>query len=154
MNILLERYDSGAEDTLGNLYINGVLQCKTLEDQYRAVKVKGDTRIPEGTYEIKLRKEGTHHLEYSQNLKYKDIHKGMLWLQNVPGFQYILIHVGNSDKDTEGCILVGTVVVYGDKPPRRKLLNSALAYRRIYPPIAAAIEKGEKVTITIKTKHQ
>lgn len=151
MEIKLERYDIGAEDTLGNLYINGVLQCKTLEDQPRAVKVKGDTCIPEGTYEIKLRKEGTHHLSYTKDVRFSDIHKGMLWLQDVPNFQYILIHVGNTDKDTEGCILVGLTAAPG-VTPRRRLIDSTAAYRRIYPPIAKALLAGEKVTITIKKK--
>lgn len=151
MNILLERYDSGPEDTLGNFYINGVLQCKTLEDQYREVKVMGDTSIPEGTYEIKLRKEGTHHLKYSKDVRFSDIHKGMLHLQDVPNFKYILIHVGNTDKDTMGCILVGLTAAPGIAP-RRRLVDSTAAYRRIYPPIAQALIKGEKVTITIKNK--
>jgi hypothetical protein len=152
MKILLERYDHGLEDTIGNLYINGVLQCKTLEDQYRAVKVKGDTRIPEGTYEIKLRREGTHHLKYLQDARFKAMHRGMLHVQGVPNFQYILIHVGNTDKDTEGCILVGNIVVAGDRPPRRKLLNSTAAYQRIYPLIATTLEAGEKVNIQITSK--
>lgn len=154
MNITLERYDIGPEDVIGNFYINGVLQCKTLEDQYREIKVKGDTCIPEGTYEVKLLTSGHHNYEYASG-QYgkiiKEMHKGMLWLQNVPNFQGILIHIGNTDKDTEGCILVGQTVVKG-VPPRRALQQSTLAYERIYSLIVKAFERKEKVTITIKKK--
>jgi hypothetical protein len=56
MKIYLLRYSSQSEDTLGLIMIDGKFECYTLEDQYRNFKVKGDTRIPEGTYKIKFRK--------------------------------------------------------------------------------------------------
>lgn len=149
MKVYLERYSTGAEDTLGKLYINGTQKCFTLEDQPRKIKVKGDTRIPAGTYEIQFRKFGTHHEQYK--VKFPDFHKGMLQLINVPGFDGILIHIGNTDADTAGCILVGKVTSSGPKP-RRQLLASTLAYKDIYPPIAAALISGEKVFITIEDK--
>ena len=67
----------------------------TLEDEYRETKEKGETRIPAGTYKIKLRKEGGFHGRYTT--KYGSMHKGMLHVQDVPGFDYILIHTGNTD---------------------------------------------------------
>ena len=78
--------------------------CYTLEDEYRKDKVKGETRIPAGTYDIILRKVGSFHTKYSE--KFKDMHKGMLWVKDVPNFEYILIHIGNTDEDTSGCLLV------------------------------------------------
>lgn len=146
--INLVRYSTGKEDTLGKLYINNQLYCYTLEDQYREVKVSGDTRIPAGEYEIIFRKVGGMNDTYS--LKYPDIHKGMLWLQQVPGFQYILIHIGNSEADTKGCILVGNHVVGENNTQKaRQITGSKDAYYKVYPIVAAHLEKGGKVTIKI-----
>ena len=72
-------------------------------------------------------------------------HKGMLWLQDVPGFLGILIHIGNTEKDSEGCILVGTEKYEADA----KIGNSTAAYQSIYPVISDAIIAGKEVTIEI-----
>ncbi len=149
LTIKLVRYSSGVEDTLGKLYINNQFYAYTLEDQYRETKVQGDTRIPAGEYEILFRKVGGMNDTYS--MKYKDIHKGMLWLQNVPGFQYILIHIGNTEADTKGCILVGSHVLGENninKP--RQITGSKDAYYKVYPLVAAFLAKGGKVTIKIE----
>jgi len=71
----------------------------------------------------------------------------MLWVRNVPNFEYILIHAGNDDDDTSGCLLVGdtqTENVQSDG----FVGSSVNAYKRIYTPIAEAIECGDEVTIT------
>jgi hypothetical protein len=146
MQLLLERFIHGTEETIGRLFIDGQQVCFTLEDQHRTQKVKGDTRIPAGTYVIKLRKEGTHHLQYAK--KFPGMHLGMLHLQNVPNFQYILIHIGNTDKDTEGCILLGSA--YHSKDGRHTITESTVAYNKVYPVVAAALQKGLPVTIEIK----
>lgn len=146
MQLTLERFIHGNEETVGRLFIDGQQVCFTLEDQHRAQKVKGDTRIPAGVYVIKLRKEGTHHLQYAK--KFPAMHIGMLHLQNVPNFQYILIHIGNTDKDTEGCLLVGTS--YHTSNGRHSVSESTKAYQKLYPPVALALQKGEVVTIEIK----
>jgi hypothetical protein len=147
MKLELLRYSTGKESTLGLLYLDDKFVCFTIEDQKNDKKVMHKTRIPEGEYEIKLRTVGGFHANYSK--QFKDIHKGMLWLQDVPGFEYILIHVGNTDNDSSGCILVGngaTENVVG----RGSVTDSVKAYRRIYPVIAAAILKGETVTIEVR----
>ncbi len=109
MELTVLRYASGEESTLGLLYIDKKFACYTLEDEHRDVKVMGETRIPAGRYQVKLRTEGSHHLRYQQ--KFPDIHKGMLHVTNVPNFQWILIHIGNDDDDTAGCLLVGDTSV-------------------------------------------
>jgi hypothetical protein len=129
------------EATVGALYINGTGRCFTLEDEKRDVKVKGETRIPEGRYKITLRKEGGFHERYAK--KFGSLHKGMLWVRNVPNFEYILIHMGNTDKHTDGCILVGNSL------KKNFLGESEVAYKEIYPEIASALEKNEEVWITI-----
>lgn len=140
MQLRVDRYQHNENETIGRLYIDDVYQCYTLEDQHRDVKVKGDTRIPAGTYEVKLRREGSFHLRYSQ--KYPDIHKGMLHVTNVPNFEFILIHVGNDELDTAGCLLVGLTKA------GRAIGQSVAAYKKIYPPIAKALLAGEQVFIT------
>ncbi len=120
--------------------------CYSLEDEFRNDKVKHETRVPAGTYKILLRKEGGFHGRYTK--KYGDFHKGMLHVQDVPGFEYILIHTGNTDEHTSGCLIVG------DSQENNQLLKngfigkSVQAYKRIYTPIATALENGEEVTIT------
>lgn len=148
MKLEVLRYSSGKDDTLGILFdvTNGrKFLCFTLEDEVRPNKVKGETRIPAGTYEVKLRSEGTLHEQYK--LKFPDMHKGMLWVTNVPSFEYILIHIGNTDIDTDGCLLVGEGT-YENIGNKGSLTNSTAAYKQIYPPIAYAISKGERVEIT------
>ena len=76
-----------------------------LEDEYRDGKVMGETCIPEGTYDVKPRTEGGFHNRYTA--KYGDFHKGMLHVQDVPNFEFILIHTGNTDEHTAGRLLLG-----------------------------------------------
>jgi hypothetical protein len=71
----------------------------------------------------------------------------MLHVQNVPGFTHILIHIGNDDDDTAGCLLVADLAsLRSYNLPG----ESTTCYKRIYPPIAKAIESGEEVWITIQ----
>lgn len=137
MNLLVQRYKSTPNATLGKLFIDGVFECYTLEDEFRAVKVRGETRIPAGRYKLALRTEGETHSKYSQ--RFPDIHKGMLHVTNVPGFQWILIHIGNTEKDTDGCLLVGE----GRNEEQMTLERSTVAYRKMYPKVASAITMGD-----------
>lgn len=146
MKLSLYRLNGGSESTIGALYIDGHLGCFTLEDEFRQIKVKGETRIPAGTYRVSLRKEGGKHESYK--LKYPDFHKGMLWIQDVPNFNYILIHIGNNDSDSDGCILIGDSVKQ-NITDKGLLAESTNAYKRIYPIIANELEKGTVVTIEI-----
>jgi hypothetical protein len=144
MKLRVVRYKSSDDFTLGMLLdeTNGKhFLCYTLEDEHRETKVMHETRIPAGTYKITLRTVGGHHSRYTA--KYGDMHKGMLWVRNVPGFEYILIHTGNTDEHTSGCLLVGST-----SDVKGFVGGSVTAYKKIYPPIAAALENGEEVTIT------
>lgn len=150
MKLEVVRYSSQKEDTLGLLFdvTNGrEFLCYTLEDEFRTKKVFKETRIPAGTYKIKLRTEGGHHQRYSK--KFASIHKGMLWLQDVPNFKWILIHIGNTDDDTAGCLLVGNGVNQNVTEEGR-LRDSTSAYKRIYLHILEAIDRGEEIEITYK----
>ena len=144
MKLRVVRYKSSDDFTLGMLLdeTNGKhFLCYTLEDEHRTEKVKGETRIPAGTYKITLRTVGGFHTRYAA--KYGDMHKGMLWVRDVPGFEYILIHTGNTDEHTAGCLLVGST-----SDTKGFIGGSVTAYKNIYPVIAKALEDGEEVTIT------
>lgn len=142
MRLEVHRFSYTPKYTLGLFYIDDKFECFTLEDTFREVKIPKETCIPYGTFEVKLRTEGTHNEEYAK--KFPDIHKGMLHLQDVPNFQYILIHIGNSNADSEGCILVGNQSVKSGS-----LVDSTNAYKELYKKIAPVLIKGEKVTIKI-----
>ena len=147
MKLQVLRFSSESDSTNGLLLdvTEGVkFLAYTLEDEYRETKRSKETRIPAGTYEIKLRNEGGFHQRYSK--KYPSIHRGMLHIIDVPGFEYILIHVGNSDEHTAGCLLVGDSQENNQINKNGFIGSSGNAYKRIYPLIADAVE-NERVTI-------
>lgn len=136
--------------TIGKLYVDGVYFCDTLEDKDRGLtsdmslgdiqktKVKGATCIPYGQYSITLNVKSA---KYSNpKYKYAQIANGyMPRLLNVKGFDGILIHAGNSDRDTEGCILVGYNKVKG------KVVESQATWTKLYQRL-----KASKDAITIE----
>lgn len=145
MRLELKRVSKSTESTIGVLFLDGEFQCYTLEDEERTEKVYGETRIPEGHYKIGIRDVGGFHSRYFQ--KFPQSHKGMLEIEDVPNFKYILIHIGNDDDDTAGCILVG------NKPNNNKrdkgfLGDSTSAYLDLYKKVITEAEKG-CLTITI-----
>jgi hypothetical protein len=95
MKLLLKRITKTNNSTIGELYINGVFQCYTLEDKEREVKIKNETAIPKGTYKVIINRSNRFKID-------------LPLLLNVPNFEGVRIHSGNSNHDTEGCILVGT----------------------------------------------
>ena len=96
MELTLTRTDFTNDSTIGELSVNGKFECFTLEDKVRPVKIKGMTAIPAGAYEVVI--------NFSERFQ-----RPLPLLLNVPNFDGIRIHAGNTAKDTEGCILVGQV---------------------------------------------
>lgn len=142
MKILVKRTFLGDAYTIGHMYINGVYFCDTLEDPVRDTnkngvfdngekKIAGDTAIPYGTYPITV--------DVSPKFK-----RELPRLSGVAEFEGVLIHRGNTAKDTAGCILVGENKVKG------KVINSTPYEERIVKYCKAAIEMGEDITITIE----
>ena len=146
MKLNVIRHQFGKDATNGMLFIDGVFECYTLEDEVREVKVMHETCIPEGEYEIKLRAEGGFHSRYLKRYG-ADWHKGMLWLQDVPNFTWILIHTLNDSTQTSGCLGVGSSQQDLDLDSKGKILQSRDAYQRLYPKVRDALLNGEKVTI-------
>tara|TARA_A100000172_G_scaffold36640_2_gene22267 strand:- start:2426 stop:2884 length:459 start_codon:yes stop_codon:yes gene_type:complete len=151
MELQVIRFSNGTDSTNGILInkTNNKFLAYTLEDEYRDEKKYGETRIPEGTYKLGLRKVGGYHAKYSK--RFSNIHVGMLHVLDVPGFDYILIHCGNTDEHTAGCLLVGDSQENNQITKDGFIGKSTQAYKRIYPDIANAIDCGEEVTITYKT---
>jgi len=127
------RYDSDEESTLSLVFVDDKFSVYGLEDEHRTLKVAGETRIPAGRYKITVRDFGGFHGRYAK--KFPDFHKGMLWIRDVPNFEYVLIHIGNTDDDTAGCLLVGS------QPSKAKSLtvsNSTTAYKKLYKQVIQA----------------
>lgn len=135
MELTLNRIFLGTVATIGELWVNDSHLCDTLEDRVRpeGEKVYGKTAIPEGTYEVKL--------TYSPRFK-----KILPEILNVPNFSGIRIHTGNSSKDTEGCILVGT----WDGKKEDWISDSRKAFDELMSLLQEATDKKEPITITIK----
>lgn len=141
MKLTLKRIALRSTYTIGKLYIDDTYFCDTLEDTVRDTnksgkfdngeqKIKGKTAIPYGTYEIKW--------TYSPRFK-----KYTPQLMNVPSFEGIRVHAGNTSADTEGCLILGENKQVG------KVLNSRATINKFYPIIKEACSNG-KVTIEIK----
>ena len=131
MILTLQRNPSAAGCTIGRLSVDGVQQCWTLEDVVRPVKIASQTAIPAGTYSVQV----THSPRFGVRLPL---------LLNVPGFEGVRIHPGNTADDTEGCILVG------QDRGKAAILRSRAAFAPLLAMIEAAQARGEAVTIVIK----
>lgn len=118
--------------TTGKIYLGGTFVCHTLEDAIRDVKIKGETAIPAGTYKIAV----------TMSNRFK---KPLPLLLNVPNYEGIRIHPGNTKEDTEGCILPGTTASSDGKA----VYGSRLAFNKLFALIQAAVDKNEPVTIDI-----
>lgn len=137
MELRLKRTFFGNSFTSGVLYVDGVRFCDTLEDKYRNLsveqKVAGETAIPFGTYAVVCR----------ESPKFKRVLPRLL---DVPHFDGILIHRGNTAKDTAGCILVGDLA----DDVNGRVVNSTYYEVRLTDKILSAIKNGGNVTIKIE----
>ena len=107
----------------------------------------GEARIPAGRYRVVLRTFGGYHWRYLR--KYgADFHQGMLQIIDVPGFTDILIHKGNDDDDTAGCLLVGDSA-NNNQVKDGFIGSSTVAYNRIYAVVRDAILRGDDVFIEV-----
>lgn len=141
MKIEVKRFVSDDDTTLSLISIDGRFMCFGLEDEYRAEKVAAETRIPAGEYRVTLRDEGGMTQRY--RTRFPGIHRGMLWLRDVPNFSWVYFHIGNTDEHTEGCILVGRGAMA--KRDDMSIQASADAYRQFYSTVVDAAERGDLI---------
>ena len=166
MKLLLKRIAKRPNYTIGKLYINGEYFCDTIEDCDRGVtqdmefidtgngegywitdsgekikKVYSETAIPKGTYTINMNTKSQKYSNFNRYSWSKPF-KGMLpRLENVPGYEGVLIHVGNTPSDSSGCILVGQNKVVG------KVINSTVTFYKLMERLQ---NTDEEITITIE----
>ena len=142
MELRLERKYRSNNYCIDKLYINGKYFSDALEDpdrgltdymsleEIKKIKIKGNTCIPYGTYNVTI--------TYSPRFK-----KNLPLINNVKGFDGIRIHSGNTPQDTEGCLLLGLNKVKG------RVVDSKVTVNKFIDIVQEALNKGEKVTITI-----
>ena len=151
MKLEVLRFSSGKDSTSGILLdaSNGkkTFLCYTLEDEQRDIKVYGETRIPAGTYKLKLREEGGFHNKHLARYG-PDWHKGMIWVQEVPNFKWILWHSGNTDENSAGCLLLGNSQTSNIVKKDGFIGGSRDAYKLVYPRVSEAILSGQDVEVT------
>ena len=135
MELKLKRIARRDTYTIGHLYIDGERFCDTIEDTDRGLrqdlpvsvnqarKRKGITCIPSGRYQVTL---GVKSPRFSQVAQYKACNGYLPRLLNVPAFEGVLIHIGNTARDTDGCILVGRNTIKG------QVTNSTDTFWRLY----------------------
>lgn len=146
MELKLDTFVTGKESSGGLLSVDGKFQCFTCEDQPQKVKVAGETRIPAGRYQVLLRTEGGMTKRYGNKFPF---HAGMLWLQAVPEFKWIYIHMGNTDDHTDGCILVGQALTVRESESKIPSRQTEPAYVKLYKKILSAINNAEEVWIEV-----
>ena len=127
MKLLLRRLHKTENSTIGELYVDGKFECYTLEDKEREVKIKSETAIPKGIYVVGI--------TLSNRFK-----KMLPILIDVPNFEGVRIHPGNTNHDTEGCILVGTT------RSQDFIGNSRIAFGRLFKKMQLA----KKITLKIE----
>ena len=137
MRLVLTRTLLNAKSTIGKLVVDDTFFCYTLEDKDRFLethpegKVYGETAIPRGKYQVII--------DFSNRFK-RELPRLLL----VPGFEGIRIHPGNTDKDTHGCILVGTSIVNDDF-----IGNSRAAFNHLFDVMDDAYNRGEEIWIEV-----
>lgn len=153
MEIVLKRLYLKDSYTIGKMYVNGEYFCDCLEDKVRdynkdgdlkdggEAKVYGATAIPYGRYEVTIKVQSP---KYCTRSTYLWCGGYLPRLLNVPHFDGILIHAGNSAVDSAGCILVG------DNKVKGRLTNSMATLKALYAKLKEADNKGDKIWITIE----
>lgn len=152
MKLELKRIARRDTYTIGRLYIDGVYFCDTCEDkdrglkadmpldQIKSIKVAGETAIPEGEYGITLNVKSPR---FSRLKAYASILGFLPRLIDVPGYEGVLIHIGNSAKDSAGCILVGKNKEVG------KVMDSTATFWTLYKILDSATNRREKITLHV-----
>ena len=153
MELTLRRFVTKPKSTGGVMHVDGDFFNFTLENgEQLPGESTEDKRIPAGRYQVMLKEDPTP-LTMKYREKY-DFFKWHLEVQNVPGRKNIYIHVGNTEKHTLGCILVAWIfdATVSDHEVEDTQGASVPAYKRLYLKVKSALERGEKVYITVLDK--
>ena len=152
MKLLLNRMYKCSTYTIGKLFINDEYFCDTCEDKDRGlnsnmsideigkIKIPSETAIPTGIYEISMNIQSQKFKTYKQ---YQFCNGYLPRLLNIPCFDGILIHIGNTSSSSAGCILVG------ENKEKGQVINSTATFKKLYPILKEAFDRGEKIEIEI-----
>ena len=155
MKLILKRIALRSEYTIGKLYVDGEYACDTIEDTVRdldkdgkftngEVKIPGKTAIPYGRYEVTMKVKSPKYSNFTKYSWAKKYDGYLPRLLNVPHFEGVLIHAGNTAADTEGCLLVGLNKVVG------KVVDSVNTFRRLMDEyLVPAKKRNEKIFIEV-----
>jgi len=135
--ITVRRFASDNKASLSIVEYKDRFVCFGLEDAAQKTKIPGKTRIPAGTYKIKVRTHGGYHKRYRNRFEF---HNGMLEVCGVPNFTDILIHIGNFISDTAGCLLVANIA---NNSRDKKIGDSRRAYIKLYKMVIAQALAGD-----------
>ncbi len=128
MLIVIRRLYKGDKSIIGEMTVDGIFECFTLEDLERPVKIKGETAIPKGTYKVII----------NESNRFK---RQLPLLLNVPGFEGVRIHSGNTNHDTEGCILVG-------QTRHKEFIGKS---RKAFDKLFKKMQRAKDITISIQS---
>lgn len=156
MRIIVKLLKENSDSTTSEVFLDGVKSFYSIEDEAREVKIKGETRVPSGVRNLALRFSPKFSNEYlanpdgsfqivraktasnEQKVTWKP-HQ-LIWVKDVPDFEYVLVHWGNTDDDTDGCLVIGMSI--GKVGEQDAVLQSRACYEKYYPLIAKEVEKG------------
>lgn len=153
MKVLVKRIAKKETYCIGKLYIDGEYICDTIEDKDRGLKqemplseikekkVYGKTAIPTGLYDLTLNVVSPR---LGSKPYFQKVCNGKVpRILNVPGFDGVLLHPGNTEEDSYGCLILGLNKAVG------KVLESRATFEKVYKILKKGNDKGEKITIEI-----
>lgn len=145
MKIEVIKIAESQNSTLSQMRVDGEFFCFVVEDGARPVKIAGETRIPAGVYKVSKRTHGGFYRRYTARWG----HKFVAELEGVPEFSDILVHTGNTNADTRGCLLVADQAGRMGPDFVGTPGTSTPAYLRFYKAVERAFDEGEEVTVEV-----
>ena len=155
MKIKIERIFTNDVYCIGKLYVDDVYLCDTLEDcdrgldqkmsieEIKSKKIKHLTAIPTGKYLVEL----GYSPRFSNNKFYQSLGGKLPRIQNVPGYEGVLIHCGNTHQDTDGCILLGLNQIKG------MVIDSRKCFVKLMERLNLTQTNGSPITLEIIRKY-
>ncbi|WP_339925101.1 DUF5675 family protein [uncultured Cyclobacterium sp.] len=143
--ITILRYVDDGNTTLGLMFIDKAFFAYTLEDTHNNEKIPGGTRIPEGHYQLGINPNLSPLTQRYRNRF--DWFRNHIEIKGIPNYDLVYIHIGNSHKDTKGCILIADGV--NASQPEKMILQSQRAFERFYKNIFPKIDQNEPMAINI-----
>lgn len=143
MHVTCNRTNIVGNAVIGDLYIDNIFFCNTLEDLPRETKVENETCIPCGEYKVGFREVLT-----PMTKKYRDKYgwfKYHLEIKDIPNFLYVYFHIGNTPENSSGCVLLGDWI---DKS-KPFISNSTKNFEMVYSFMSSHLENGGEIIYTI-----